>query len=397
MWNPTYDTTKENAMTNILIASTNTRFFLSGHIDVSDYPTFLHHGNVLEAVAPRLSHYPTLGILTFDNHRAAYHHVRVSEGRPIILLTSPIANNEISGLDVFNEQQFSIRALVFQAENVTLKVSGAVTGILEFERWIHPGVGLWSLPVELRFGLHTLIMSGDWNGECHFTTGNSVPAFMENGYIQEASTAYEFLFAWLFCFAAIITVPVEPTGIGESFDRWLGMQSSESQWTLAIVGGFLVIKKRIRKMKKGFQWALFVAVLWPIGLPIAFFRIEEITAVLWLWGYTANGKLQTLFVGAKLAVCYLVCVITPVVMMASAGVGGQLQVKVVIVDIFVYIIGIAGNGYFVYFLMDLCGTIAGLTSPMFMFMPIVLNGLLWWSFTRVIKEERTRMDAESLI
>jgi hypothetical protein len=397
MWNPTYDTTKENAMPNILIASANTRFFLSGHINHENYPAFLHHGNVLEAVAAPLGAYPALGVVTFDNRRAAYHHVRLTPGKPVVLLTSPVSSNATSGLDVFNEPRFRVRALVFGAENVTLRVSGAVNGILSFDRLLAPGVSLWSLPAELPFGVHEIVLDGDWAGVCNFTTGNSVPGFKEPGYVGEASIVYQFLFVWLFVFVVVIAVPIEPTGVGEDFDHWVSTRGGESRWLLAVAGGLIVVKRRIFRMPPRFQWALFAAVLWPIALPAAFFKIEGITAILWLWGYAASGTTQSLFVGAKLAVAYIACVIIPIILVASAAVAVQFQSKVVIVDLVVYLTGLAANGYFVYFLMDLCGTLAGLTSPMFLFIPIIMHLLLWRSVVDVLKEQRRRTDAESLI
>jgi hypothetical protein len=397
MWNPTYDTTKENAMVNILIASVNTRFFLSGHRDRGEDPAFLHHGDVFEAVAAPLWASAAVGVATFDNRRAAYHRIRVAPGRPIAILTCPVPSNETSELDVFNQGRFAIRALVFNSTNVTLRVSGSVSGILTFDRFLESGVSLWSLPVDLPYGAHQIVLSGDWTGACNFTTGNTIVGFRERAYVSEGGVSYEFIFAWLFLFSAVIAVPIEPTGLGETFDRWVTMRSSEAQWLLAIAGGFIVVKKRLCQMPTHFRWILFAAVLCPIFLPAAFFKIEGVIAILWLWGYAASGRVQTLYVGAKLAVCYLACVITPLLLISSAAAGVQFHGKAVIVDIVIYIASIAANGYLVYYIMDICGVAAGLASPMFVFIPVILHALLWHSVVQVVKEQTRRTDAESLI
>jgi hypothetical protein len=364
-----------------------------------DSPEFLHHGDVLEAVATRINEFASVGVLTLDNQRATYHQVSL-DTRPVALLTSPVPRHMTSGLDVFNEKPVAVRALVFGDVLPVLRVSGAINGVLEFVRNVTNGVSLWELPGNHTLGLgsHTLIMSGNWSGSCHFTTGNVVAAFEEGRYVRQSGISFEFFFAWLMVFLIAIAIPISLTGIGEDFEEWIAMWSNESRWLLAFAGGFLIIKRRIRKTPIYFQWILFLALLWPLVLPVAFFRIEKLTAVLWLWGYFCGSSTQSLYMGARLSVSYLGCVIVPVVMVASAAAAVHLRPLVVVVDLSLYFVGIGINGYLIYFLMDLCGPLTGLTSPMYVFIPVVLHTALWIAVVQMRKREgERRVDAQRLI
>jgi hypothetical protein len=386
MWYPTYDTTKTDSMPMILAASRATRFFLSTK-SYGQEPTFLHQGNVLEAMVPALSENAAVGILTFDNHRAMYYLVPLTaDDRPVALLTNPVSTRMISGLDVFNEGTFEVRAIVFGRGNVVLNVSGPFEGTLKKVRDLDDSVSLWSLPVaNLAFGYYTLNLSGDWSGGFNFVVGNTIRGFEEEFYVKEPTVAYQFLFALFLLVALFLGVPVDVTGISDYFDEWIQDTGRESYWLAAVFGGFIVIKHRLVRMPRWFQVLLFCAVIWPLALPIAIFTTDGKVAMLWLWGYVCGGKAFGLFDGPRLSLFYILFVIFPIMLVASAAVGTLLKSPAVIVDLIVYLAGIGGNMYAAYSIADICGNTAGGTSPMFVFIPVILHVSLWISVVYVLK------------
>jgi hypothetical protein len=367
-------------MRTMLVAATNTRFFLSGHLD-SEFPVFMHHGNVLEAVGTSLLNYPRVGVVTFDNSRAAYHTVELSNEK-IILLTCPVPVTQISGRDVFNQQNFSVRALVFGNDNVSLYVDGSIEGKLKKQRMVGPNVSLWALPcIGLPYGKHKIRMFGDWNGECEFIIGNTMPGFNELDYLNEGNAENQFLFVWFFLFAIVIALPVNVRGISDHFDK--SGQPKNASW-LTILFGFLLIKRRIKQMPKLFQIIFFLATLWPIGLPIAFFSSESLIGMTWLYGYVCGWKQFPLAISGLLAFSYLGLVITPIGLIASSFIATKFKHPIVIVDLIVYGGGIGGNAWILYVLVQELGLAVGLTSPCFLIIPIILHSLLWFFIVHIV-------------
>jgi hypothetical protein len=392
MWTPSFDTSRIDVMRMMLAAATNTRFFLSGHID-PEFPILMHHGDVLEAVCSPLATFARVGMVTFDNNRAAYHTVELTE-ETVVILTYPTPLSQISGLDVFNRRDFSVRALVFGRENVTLNVHGAVEGRLEKQRILRPNVSLWALPCRgLGYGKHRIEMSGDWDGECEFFVGNSLVGFREPNYLHEGNVQNQFLFVWFFAFAAVIAVPVSLRGIGEDFDR---VEPEQRRSWLVKGLGFLVVKRRIRQMPTLFQGVFFAATMWPIALPISFFKSESLLGMVWLYGYLCGWRAFSLAISALAAFCYLGFVITPVALMASAFIATKFRHPVVIVDGVVYCAGLIGNVLVVRYGIVDEGLFAGFTSPCFLIIPVILHGMLWFFIGQMILSS-TRADDQPLI
>jgi hypothetical protein len=144
-------------------------------INEADYPTFLRHGNVLEAIAAWLCQYTTV-------------------------------------------------------KNRTVHELGVITGKLEWVRNVTNWVSLWALPpVMAVFGDHTLQMTGDWSCNCTFMIGNAGPGFLEELYVSQGSIAFAFLFAWFILFMLLVAVPIDFIWIGEDFEEWPIVRNGESR------------------------------------------------------------------------------------------------------------------------------------------------------------------------
>ena len=397
MWYPTYDTTRSNAMSMILIASQRTRFYLTGHVNHGDAPMFMHHGNALEVVGTSLAKVDRVGVITFDNNRAMYHNVYLNRTLPLVLLTNPVVTQQTSGLDVFNEKKMSIRALVFSDREVTLIITGeGINDTLKLERHVATNVALYSLQVELPFGAHHFAFSGDWTGSIDFSTGNTIVGFTEAEYVTQGTTSYQFLFALFYIFIVFITLPIDVTGIGWNFDRWLnGHDTLDSHWQFAFFGGFIAIKNRFSQMPLWFRVSTFVATVWPLFLPAAFFSIDGNVAMLWLWGYVCEWRCFRLFIGFRLGFMYLVFVLMPILFMASAVTATSGRSIVLILDFIIYFGALCGNGYAIYLLCDVGGFVAGATSPMFVFIPLILHVMLWIACKKLLDRLRHPREEET--
>lgn len=393
-WYPPYSTQENIAISDILTRSLNVRFFLTGHLH-PDNPIFYHHGDVLEVVGTPLFKINGVGLVTYDNHRSAYHQINLDQEK-FAVLTHPVPTYQASGRDVFHDEDTEVRALVFSNDDdvLNLSVSGSVSGNLEKKRKISDGVWLYTMPMKLSMGNHNIDLSGDWSGNVGFHIGNTISGFEEKKYKITPTLAYVNLFWVYFIVALVLTLPVHYGGIGESFHRWMNQREYSTHWIFAIFGGILAVKYRTERLPRHIRLTLFFAVLWLIVFPGTFFSIEGSASVLWTWGIISRGISLTNCVGYQYSFYYLFVLVFNVIMFGSAVEATKGHSPIFIFDIILYLGGIAGWGYCIYTLMKINSVIAGALSPAFVIIPLYFHlALIIWSI-RTIRDEKQNKDAE---
>lgn len=388
-WYPTYATSSDVTMNEILTQTGNVRFFLSGHLHPKK-PHFMHHGDTLEVVGTPLFRNNEVGLVTFDNHRASYHQIDLSK-KPYGAITSPIPIDQVSGLDTyFNSETLGLhllsnesdddviiselRVLMFtDKKDLNLVANGAVSGRLNCE-FIEKAVQVCSLPIPSMNGsIHSITVSGDWSGSVEFTISKTAAGFIEVPYNDDATVGWCFLFFIFYIFCVILTLPVNFININDNFNRWVQRKSHQSHWLFAIFGGFLIVKANVQQTNSLIKISLFVASIWTICLPISFFQIDGSVAILWVWGYVCLGKNIFVFYGMKLAVFFITFVIFPILLFLSSIEMTKSITKVFYFDMAVYIAFAAGWLYSISILVEWYGFLFGLTSPLITIIPIYLH------------------------
>lgn len=399
-WYPTYATTSGVKMDEILVQSNNVRFFLSGQLS-KDHPQFMHHGDSLEVIASSLSRCNNVGLLTFDNHRAAYHDIDLTK-EPFGAITSPVPIKQVSGLDDFFETETStneLRVLLFTNEtDVNLTASGAVTGQLECQT-IQNGVQLCSLSIpKLRTAtIHHIDVTGYWSGSVDFTIANTAIGFAETPYSDDANVAWIILFLVFYVFTFVMTLPVDFVNIGDSFNRWVIGRSDSQAYLFALFGGFLAVKTHSQRANKLIKYSLFFVTIWILGLPICFFSIDGQISVLWVWGYISGGENIFMFYGMRIAVQFMIFVIIPILLYLSAVDSTRGIEKIFSLDTAIYIAFAAGWFYTLALLVQWFGFTYALTSPLVFFIPIYLHAITIIHSVNTIKIEKNNYLAENAI
>ena len=379
-WYPTFATEQLATLSNILHRSANTRFYLSGHLH-PEKPQFYHHGDTLEVVGTSLIQNNEVGLLTFDNHKAAYHQIDLSK-TPYGVITSPSPISQISNFDNFYQSDFELRVLVFSEKStINLYADGAVTSklqcsIIENGDSNNPvNTHLCSCPLSLNENDHTINISGDWAGSITFTNANTAQGFFETSYIISSDVEWIFLFVFFIVISFIMTLPIKYSNTSEEFDDWINEKSSEYHYIFALFGGFLAVKSRLQKAFKLIRFSLFFATIWILCLPISFFSIDGIVGVLWTGGYIANGINTFTFHGMKLGVHFIIFVLIPIILFTSSVEAPEKlkRSKVFIVDMIIYILFAGGWLYSISILVTIFGFLYALTSPLITLIPLYLH------------------------
>ncbi|KAK8890058.1 Transmembrane protein 62 [Tritrichomonas musculus] len=392
LWYPTYATASDVTINEILTQSKNVRFFLSGHLHPKK-PQFMHHGDTLEVVATPLFRNNEVGLVTFDNHRAAYHQIDLSK-KPYGAITSPVPVKQSSGLDSFfdnegfdskslqSERKLSnssdpiseLRVLVFtDKKNLNLVASGAVNGKLACT-FIEKNAQLCSLPIpSMDNNVHSISVTGDWTGSVNFADSKTAIGFTEIPYSSDASVGWIFIFIIFYIFAFILTMPVDFLNVNDAFNRWVYYKGEQSHWLFAIFGGFLIVKANAQQSSLLLKYSLFAATLYILFLPISFFSIENEVSVLWIWGYISMGKNIYMFFGMKFATLFITFVLFPILLLLSSVETTKSIFKVFYFDVAVYIAFAAGWLYTISELVEWFGFLSALLSPLIVLIPIYLH------------------------
>ncbi|OHT05124.1 hypothetical protein TRFO_27254 [Tritrichomonas foetus] len=392
-WYPTYATTKDIVLNEILLRSKNVRFYLSGHLH-PDSPQFYHHGDTLEVVGTPLFKKNEVGLITFDNHRAAYHQIDLSK-KPFGAITNPVPIDQTSNIDVFYEKDTELRVLVFSDKyDLNLVASGAVSAKLDCS-FIDNGIQLCSYPMSLNSNIHSITISGDWSGSVNFTNANTATGYSETPYNADSSGMWIFLFSILYIFSLVMTIPINFVNVGEPFNKWINGRLNQSQWLFSIFGGFLAVKSRFQRATKLIKISLFLAMIWTICLPISFFDINGSISFLWVWGYFSVGKNIFTFYGMRFAVHFIIFSLFPIILFISSVEATKGLSKVFIFDIVIYILFAFGWIYTIYELTFFFGPLYSLTSPLITLIPIYLHIISIIYVIKTVKIEKQNHQAEN--
>jgi hypothetical protein len=354
-----------------IVVDSGADYILTGHAHPL-VPTFQHHNGILEVVGPDVKDHQRYSILTFDRDQMSYHDIGIDE-RLVAMMTYPIPKAQLSRRSTFDLTSAEIRVIAFsERPDLSISVSGAVTGKLAFQRILRTNLSLYTLPFNLSYGEYVLNFTGDWNSSATFVIGDSVtldPEYVVNPWYWFLTLDVIAVLLWIGLFVA--TAPFLSTELGEEINAWIGGEGDDSFALTAIICGVLGIRARLAKLSSWIQYMLFAFVLCPFLIPSGVSLIgDHIYTVFW-GGYFVGLRYSydpypqvftTVYIAA--AVLPYVCYMSHAAIARNAG---------FIFDTLVVLAGAIGNLVFV----SLCpgvalGTVSVLLSPMFTIIPMFL-------------------------
>ncbi|OHT09845.1 Ser/Thr protein phosphatase [Tritrichomonas foetus] len=359
-----------------IIKESNASIYLSGHIHPRN-SVFQHHDGFLEVAASDVQEHSSFCICTFDNGRVSFHTFKKAEEAKIIM-THPVPVRHISNRNVFNERDTSIRLLVFGNKSLNIKVRGAAEDEVKYQREIKPDVYLYSLPISLDSGYHTIEFYGDYENEIDFFVGSKMASFTETRYgsvnLFGTGIVYCIIFTIMILF---ILLPVNLT-----LDNFVDSCIFANGFCFYTFGGFLTVRSRIQTLPKWLRIELFLAFLAPLFLPISLIEDEGHIGFNCLYGFYFEGTFVYDIWGQLICGVYELLVVLASALFASGMAISQPWHSIFILDACV-----GFGGYFVALnylnttVKEASGPLTNI-SPLFVFIPFILHvSILFWRFS----------------
>lgn len=238
------------------------------------FPQIIHHGQgAVEYVGPGAYQFRAFAIVTIDNDRFVYHYINLEEPPAMYLITNPIPIEQISSHQKFAEMKTELRLLSYEGNPKTvLKVSGAVTGIMKYQRTLSNGADLFTFPLEFELnGVYTVKVTGQ---KCNLSRTFYVgPAHLGQKEVAVCSQR-GLLFVKIasipifLCLFYILFPLKQRDAFFLNFSEKIGLK----EWLECIFISPNILRKRILILPDMIRYLLFAFLLYPLFLPNHFFK-----------------------------------------------------------------------------------------------------------------------------
>ena len=341
-----------------------------------------HHKQTLEVIGSDSITHKSMGIVTYDNGLTTYHRWCSYEPKKFVI-TYPCPKDQLSKKVIFNENEISVRALVFDngEDNVEINVDGDLKGKMQFVRRLTENTSLYSISGTFSNGEHKLVFSGYDNESLEFYIGERMPPYYEklNNFYNQFKTAYKAMFIFLpFVVIILFPVPIESyikplNDFMNNSLRWFYIPWSMNFFysIFNILFGFFTIRWRILKLKLWIRIVLFVFCLLPFVCPYSAMAMDGLLGNTNFLGYYGGGNLYINIWGQIFTAVFIGTSTLPASIAASCISVSQSFHIIFIFDILVCIACLAIALYFMNtYLTEAVGTLyANLSS--FLFSPVI--------------------------
>ncbi|OHS97690.1 hypothetical protein TRFO_36058 [Tritrichomonas foetus] len=275
------------------------QFFLCGHTHPSN-AQIMHYGEVISVVTSPGSYSNNFGLVTIEKGAIIYHQITVNvdddpEFNDYLAVTYPIPLQQLSRDQVFNKNQFPVRALGFSSKDLNLKlyIDDQLVGNMNLINRVKSNVGLYSYDVDVPDGQHKLKIEGDLTKEFEFFVGSKSPTIKESS--NSVFTPYFFM-GGVGALSFLILIRLIPFWLLckeklTEFEDFMFYGEGDIKWYHQMYLGPLYMICRLRKVPKSIYFTLIFMFVWYIPLPFYFTKIESKLATLWCWGYMSENTL----------------------------------------------------------------------------------------------------------
>ena len=278
--------TKGNSFEDI-ISNKKISFIFTGHLHPKNVK-IIHHGpeGGLEFITPSPFDKKKAGLITIDNDNLIYHEVYIPYygEKTLFFLTYPVPNEQISSHHIFNLNNFEIRLISYVTDkSLKLKIEGDVNGYLKYVKSLNNGALLYSYPVNLPKGEYRIHIYDENGYSCNintkFTIGEKYKGKKEQySYPVNALLATRFMMIPFWIFLFIIIVPLFPQlnlNLVRNIEYYLeGKKCLDinifSLYICLIIFSPFFLRLRFQRAKNALKYAIFIAFIYPMVLPIHF-------------------------------------------------------------------------------------------------------------------------------
>jgi hypothetical protein len=360
----------------------------NGHLHPREKPRLDHFGGTIQFTGLATRETELYSLITFDN-RAIGYHVFHPDAQNVAVLTMPVRYREMC----YNlaDSDIEVRVLAFTDADLVFNVflAGNPLGVLARTREVKPGVWLWSMPLSVSPGVHTLRIDGALQTEVEF----AVKAETEPFSFTQPTVIRCFIAIMMMVFAGVLEIlwiagMLLPASLFAPNDSWL----------FVTLLGPLVAGRHLANLPLYAKVALVVFALWGFCGPISFFSLEKTVGIMWVYSYVVDGTLLPEFICLLMAAVYCFF-ITPLFFNAFAFYENKVDLSV-IGDVIIGCIQFAG-GEWAWFTYGAAtpSDHGWLSSFEFFIFPLVAVGLVafvYWTRVKGRSESETGevMDVE---
>lgn len=250
-----------------IMQSPNIRAYFSGHWHPYRH-LVIHHGHgAVEYIGPGAYQCRAFGIVTIDNGRFSYETIHIDDSPTKFILTHPMSTEDISDHQIFSETETEVRVISYAGKKVKIQCSGSVQGELVFQRTLPNGADLYSLPLKVAPGLHHIDLVGDG---CNISRDFFIGTQFKGKAVPYVLCQRGFLFARLSLIPIFLVLlwVVFPSKSGAPTWR----EEENYDWRRAILFGPYLMRQRVQSLPKTMRQLLLFAVVYPVILPLHFFK-----------------------------------------------------------------------------------------------------------------------------
>lgn len=360
-----------------IIEQSDLDMIISGHSHPPS-PAPVHRGKNLEIIGCDLREHRGIGLVTNDNGNIVYHGMTLDKQKKIFI-TNPAPSSQLSHKTVFNQKKVTLRALIFGEKGEVL----ANGKQMSFVKTIKQNLQLYQLELELENGENSVTVKYEDEIEQVdiFVGDKSVPRkeLLYNYYNKFCCFSTLFYILFPITFFVLFPVPFE-----FYFQATKDMMMRENIWiyspNINIVKiiqefffGFVSIRWRILRLPLAMRCLLFAACLAPFYIPFVFIKIEDLVGVVTIFGFCIRGNHSYDIWGLIFSAVYEAAVIVPAMILSSSIATSEDYILTYAMDSICWLVGFVicvkfANSY----VTETAGTVGANTSPLFIFMPILL-------------------------
>ena len=343
-----FKSSKGNSFEDI-ISNKKIGFLFTGHLHPKNVQ-IIHHGSEggLEFCTPSPFDNKKAGLITIDNDNLIYHEIHIPNNgkKTLFFLTYPVPNEQISSHHIFNLNSFEMRVISYVTDiNLKLKIEGDINGDMKYIKTLNNGAFLYSYHVNLPNGEYKIHIYDENGYSCNINTkftiaekykGKKEPYAFPTNLILAAR--FMILPFWIFLF--IIVIPFFPKinfHLVNNIEYYIrGKEKLEINkfllYIYLIILSPFIIRLRFSEARNALKYAIFIAFIYPMILPIHFaLNFEGIIGYSFLVFYVTKSNVIYEHWALQMSFFFYAGIIFPYILFISAKKYYEKKSKIIIV------------------------------------------------------------------
>ena len=343
-----FKSSKGNSFEDI-ISNKKIGFLFTGHLHPKNVQ-IIHHGSEggLEFCTPSPFDNKKAGLITIDNDNLIYHEVHIPYygEKTLFFLTYPVPNEQISSHHIFNLNSFEIRVISYVTDiNIKLRIEGDINGDMKYIKTLNNGAFLYSYQVNLPNGEYKIHIYDENGYSCNinskFTIAEKYKGKKEHyAFPTNLLLAARFMILPFWIFLFIIVIPFFPKKnfhLVNTIEYYIkGKEKLEINkfllYIYLIILSPFIIRKRFSEARNALKYAIFIAFIYPMILPIHFsLNFDGIIGYSFLVFYVTKSNVIYEHWALHMSFFFYAGIIFPYILLISAKKYYMKKSKVIIV------------------------------------------------------------------